>query len=107
MIVKLGKMGEKRIAARLSEYESINNIIALSSYISWVWVDVFTCLPITKKLSENIHNMNLKICLVSPELQNQNEKVDDYINILKNNNIKIDAVCSKKYNISKWKQFFI
>ncbi len=107
MIVKLGKMGEKRIAARLSEYESIKNIIALSSFISWVWIDVFTCLPLTEKIEKTIHDMNLKICLVSPELQNQNEKTDEYINILNKNNIKIDAVCSKEYNISKWKKYFM
>ena len=63
MIIKLGKSGETRIAARFSEYESIYNIKALHKYIKWVWVDVFTTIPITYDIFITIKRLNLNICL--------------------------------------------
>ena len=104
MIIKLGKSGETRIAARFSEYESIYNIKALRKYIQWVWVDVFTIIPITYDIFKTIKNLNLKICLVSPELQGQNDKLNKYIEYLKDNKIQLDAVCLKQFNRSSWMQ---
>ena len=106
MIIKLGKSGETRIAARFSEYESIYNIKALHKYIKWVWVDVFTTVPITYDIFITIKRLNLNICFVSPELQCQNDKLEKYIEYLKDNKISLDAVCSKQFNRFSWMQNF-
>ena len=92
MIVRLGKQGEKRIAVRFSEYESIETVRALKDFVSWIWIDVFTKLP--SQLVE-LDQIGLKTCLVSPELQGQPEKLHEYAEQLQTMNIKLDAVCTK------------
>jgi len=101
-IVKLSRLGEKRIALRFSEYENFMNVIDNKRIINWVWVDCFTQFPLTKKMEEVFHAHGLKICIVSPELQGQSELINNYKNYIKENNIIIDAICTKEYNISKW-----
>ena len=103
MIVKLSKSGEKRIAIRFSEYESVETIRLLKNCASWVWLDVFSKLPITKEIESEIHSLGLNICIVSPELQTHPEKISAYILQLQNDLITIDAVCCKEVHISKWR----
>lgn len=101
-IVKLSKIGEKRIALRFSEYENFTNVVDNKDKITWVWVDCFTYFPLTKKIEELIHAHGLKICIVSPELQGQPELISIYKKYINDKNILIDAICTKEYNISKW-----
>lgn len=102
MMVRLGKEGERRLAVRLSEYESLATVEAMASFVSWVWVDVFTLLPLTREAEESIRHRGLKLCLVSPELQGQQEKVVEYKTLLAERGVTIDAVCSKLYNRGLW-----
>ena len=101
-IVKLSKLGEKRIALRFSEYENLSNVIDNKDKATWVWVDCFSYFPLTKKIEEVLHAHNIKICIVSPELQGQPEKIEVYKNYIKENNILVDAICTKSYNIKLW-----
>jgi hypothetical protein len=102
MMVRLGKEGERRLAVRFSEYESLATVEAMAPFVSWVWVDVFTQLPISSFVEICIRNRGLKICLVSPELQGQQEKITDYKTLLAKRCVTIDAVCSKLYNRGLW-----
>ena len=53
------------------------------------------------KIKEN----NLKICLVSPELQGHNiSMISKFKKIIKDNRFLIDAICTKYYNIKYWKE---
>lgn len=104
MIKLLSDKGENNIALRFSEYEGIDTIINMSGKVKWIWVDCFTRLPITKEIEEKFHQMKYKICMVSPELQGQDEKLEEYANYIKKNNIKFDAICCKEYNIKRWKK---
>ena len=101
-IIKLFKKGEKRNALRFSEYENITHIFENKDKIQWVWVDCFTYFPLTKKIEELIHAHGLKICIVSPELQGQPEYIDKYRKYINDNNLVIDAICTKEYNIDLW-----
>ena len=101
-IIKLSRIGEKRIALRFSEFESIENISLMANKIQWVWVDCFTQFPLTKNISDYIHSLELKICIVSPELQGRPIDIIPYSKYIKDNNIAIDAVCSKFYNLDIW-----
>ena len=47
--------------------------------------------------------MGYKLCLVSPELQGQPEKLEVYAKQIKDEKIEFDAVCTKEYNVEKWK----
>jgi len=40
--------------------------------------------------------------MVSPELQKQPEKIEEYRNIIINENIIPDMICCKDYNIIYW-----
>ena len=71
--------------------------------VDWVWVDCFSKLPIMKENYKLLREQGFKLCLVSPELQNQNEKLEEYKTYLKNEDIIFDAICTKVYNIEKWK----
>lgn len=101
-IVKLSKLGEKRIALRFSEYESFVNVIDNKNKAKWVWVDCFTHFPLTKKMEEVFHAHGFKLCIVSPELQGQEELIEKYKKYISDENIQIDAICTKEYNVSKW-----
>jgi hypothetical protein len=102
MMVKLGKMGERRLAVRFSEYESLTTVESMAPFVTWVWVDVFTQLPLTSFIETFIRDRGLKLCLVSPELQGQQEKLIDYKILLAKRGVTIDTVCSKLYNRGLW-----
>jgi 2'-5' RNA ligase len=103
MIYTLSKEGEKNIAIRFSEYESIESVLLMKNRVKWVWVDCFNNFPLNQENYKKIIDAGLKICLVSPELQKHNiERINEFKTIIYKNNFKIDAICTKVYNISKW-----
>lgn len=102
MIIKLSNMGCKNIAVRFSEYEGIDTIFALEGRVQWVWVDSFFTLTMTKEIAEKLHESGFKLCLVSPELQGRALEVPYYKQLLQDEDIKLDAVCSKKDFIHWW-----
>ena len=101
-IIKLKNKGERRTCVRFSEYESLDTIQLMKDVVTWVWIDVFTKMPLNSDIYKILKSYNLKICLVSPELQNQPEKITEYKKYLDDNNIILDAVCSKYHNKTKW-----
>lgn len=82
-LLKTCLKGESRIAARYSEFESIETVKKLKSLVQWVWVDTFTKFPLTKKNYIYLKKNNFKLCLVSPELIDLKKK--NLISKLKNN----------------------
>ena len=89
----------------MSEYENLYNIDFFIDKINWIWVDYFNIFPLDKKTYIYLKENNFKICLVSPELQGYKiEKIYLLIDLLKTNNIKPDAVCTKHTKI--WKEKF-
>jgi len=38
-LIKWAKLGEKRLAVRVSEYESIDTALTLQEKAEWIWVD--------------------------------------------------------------------
>jgi len=99
-IIRLGRKGEPRLAVRFSEYESFETVAAVAPFVSWIWIDVFTKLPITPTLVEQARTLGLRICLVSPELQGQPEKREEYLAYCKDNGIVLDAICTKQHYIT-------
>jgi hypothetical protein len=79
---------------RFSEYEPIENTLALKGMAEWVWVDCFNKLPLDERSYSQLKKY-FKICIVSPELQNHSlDKIYDFKNQLKN--MPVDAVCTKR-----------
>lgn len=102
MIYLLSNMGNMNSAVRFSEIEPIELALAMKGRAKWVWVDCFSKLPINQENYKLLRENGFKLCLVSPELQAQDEKIEEYKTYLKDNNIYFDAICSKFYNYNRW-----
>lgn len=102
MIYLLSSKGERNIALRFSEFEGIDTILNMKNKVEWVWVDCFSKLPITQENYKILKEAGFKLCLVSPELQGQNEKIKEYKQYLSDENISFDLICTKHYNIPRW-----
>lgn len=102
MIYLLSNMGNINSAVRFSEIEPIELALAMKGRAKWVWVDCFSKLPIDVESYLQLKDAGFKLCLVSPELQGQPEKIDCYKKYIQDNKINFDAVCTKSYNIQKW-----
>jgi hypothetical protein len=100
---KLSQKGERRMAIRFSEYESLETVRLMRDRVQWVWVDVFSVLPLTAAIAQKIRGWGLKICLVSPELQGQEDKIVQYKHYLSDIGVSLDAVCTKEWNIASWR----
>lgn len=103
MIKLLSDMGEKNIALRYSEYEGIDTLLHMQGKVSWVWVDCFTRMPLNQADYIMLKDMGYQLCMVSPELQGQPEKIEPYKKQLEDHEIILDAVCTKAYHIDTWK----
>jgi hypothetical protein len=106
-IVQLTRVQERRIAVRFSEFESVETVLAFKDNVEWVWVDSFEQLSLSKEIAQKLQESGMKLCLVSPELQGQPEKVEKYIEKLIEENIFVDAVCSKLNKHSYWDTYYI
>lgn len=93
-LIKMIKAGEKRIAVRFSEYESLETALALAGKAEWVWVDCFTKMPLTQEYYKAL-NSKFRLCIVSPELQGRSfEEIQIFKELLRP--FSIDAVCTKR-----------
>lgn len=102
MIKLLSDMGEKKIALRFSEFEGMDTIIRMRNRANWVWVDCFTEFPLDNKTYLQMKKLGYSICIVSPELQGQPEKIDQYRKRMEQEGIYPNAVCAKTYSFGKW-----
>ena len=102
-MLKYAKAADGRSAVRYSEFESLQTAVSLSGKVSWVWVDCFSELPLTKNDLKELQQNKFKICLVSPELQRMNadEKIPEFAARLRELEFLPDAVCTKVPSI--WK----
>ena len=92
-IMRLIRQGEYNIAIRFSEFEPLEQCLALKGKARWVWVDCFTKMPLNAK-SYAALKKHFKLCLVSPELQHYpKEKIALFKKQI--SKFKIDAVCTK------------
>lgn len=104
MIKLLASSGEPNVAVRFSEFEGLDTVMSMAGKVRWVWVDCFTKIPITKAIFDKLKAAGFKLCFVSPELQGQDEKIEQYAAYLKKEGVVFDAICTKVYNIDRWKK---
>ncbi len=96
-LIKTARMGENRCAVRLSEFETIETVMALAGLVRWVWVDCFTRFPLIGTQASRLKAAGFSLCLVSPELQGRTEPfhVADMRGLLDREGIVPEAVCTK------------
>jgi hypothetical protein len=104
-LIKWARLGERRCAVRVSEFESIETAISLTGKIDWVWVDCFSYFPLTHGDSKRLKESGFKLCLVSPELQGRDPQVEIPMlaNLLIERAISVDAVCTKRPDL--WEKY--
>lgn len=97
-LVKWAKLGERRCALRVSEFESIETVLSLSHQIDWVWVDCFTHFPLSKFAAQQLESSGFRLCIVSPELQGRNSQgaIADLAKELRIKEITPAAICTKE-----------
>ena len=89
-------------ACRYSEFENLHFFLENKDMFSTIWVDCFTKFPLNKENYGLIKKENKKICIVSPELQKQPDKIEIYRNYMIENDIIPTMICTKIYHIIDW-----
>ena len=92
-----------KVLLRFSSYERFDFKKKYFTEIKWIWYDYFNELKISLKDYKYLKKNKKKICLVSPDLLGKKNKILEYIKYLNKNKIVVDAVCTKKENVSLWK----
>ena len=85
---------KKNLAVRFSDFEPIEYALSFEGKADWVWVDTFKEFPLSNEVYKKIKAAKMKICIVSPELQNHNEQMQQKINS-EISHFEIDAICTK------------
>ena len=103
-LIKWSKLGERRCAVRVSEFESIETALTLAGKIDWVWVDCFTHFSLGNQDAKRLQDVGFKLCLVSPELQGRPAEtaIPELAKILTDRQIVANAICTKKPEL--WKE---
>lgn len=102
MIYKLSNQLDTTSAIRFSEFEDIQTVLHMKNKVDWVWIDCFTKNPLTSIIYKQLKECGFKLCFVSPELQNQPDKIIEYKKFFEDNQIKLDMICSKTHNKDLW-----
>lgn len=100
-LVKWSNAGEHRCAVRVSEFESVDTALTLAGKVDWVWVDCFSRFPLNGNDACRLNSAGFKLCLVSPELQGRDAQTEipALASMLKELNIRPDAVCTKRLDL--------
>lgn len=97
-LIKWARLGEKRCAVRVSEFESVETALSLAGMVEWVWVDCFSKFPLSTEEGIRLREAGFRLCLVSPELQGRTDEqeITKMQRELADRAIAIDAVCTKR-----------
>ena len=99
-LYRASRQGERSIAIRFSEDESIELAKKYTEKIDWVWIDTNTQLPFDKS-SVPILNM-FKKCLACPEGWVRTSNIGNYKKLMYSLDFKIDAVMTSNKYIELW-----
>ena len=94
------RQGERAIAIRFSEEESIELAKKYTEKIDWIWIDTITQLPVDES-SVPILN-RFKKCLVCPERWGRPSDIGNYKQLMYSLDFEIDAVMTSNQYIKLW-----
>jgi hypothetical protein len=100
-LIRTARLGERRCAVRVSEYEACETALRVAPLIDWVWIDYFNHFPLSGDDARALKSAGLRFCLVSPELHGH--AADTVIPELRRHldelSIPVDAVCTKRADL--------
>lgn len=91
-----------RVAIRFSEAEPIEQALLLKGKFKWVWVDTNTKLPLDAKVYNQLKDAGYKLALVCPERWGRPQDIPVFIEQMKRDGVKIDAVMTGEAYVSQW-----
>jgi hypothetical protein len=94
--------GEKSIAIRFSEVESIETVKNFQGKLDWVWIDTNTILPINTSILTTLGQF--KSCLVCPERWGRPDDIVPYCNQMKKSSFKPTAVMTSLQYAELWQE---
>jgi len=100
-LYRAAREGERRIAVRYSEDESIDTVLKYQNLVDWVWIDTNTMLPLDRPTAEKLRGF--KLCLVCPERWGRPGDIISYREKLQELGIELDAVMTSVSQANKWK----
>ncbi|MBB6048679.1 hypothetical protein [Armatimonas rosea] len=89
-LYRASRQGERAIAVRYSEDESIETALAYKERVDWVWIDSNTRLPLDETVKTQLSG--LKTCLVCPERWGRPQDIPAYKFQLAMLDFRLDAV---------------
>lgn len=99
-LYRASRQGERAIAVRYSEDESIDVVKKYKEMVDWVWIDTNTKLPLD---SESIDELKfMKTCLVCPERWGRISDIIPYQEQMHILNFKCDAVMTSLKLVQNW-----
>jgi len=101
-LYKASRLGERALAIRFSEDESIELLKLYNKLVDWVWVDTISKLPIDEHNIKYLSKM--KSCLVCPERWGRPEDIISYRQKMKIMGFTPNSVMTNIKFINLWEQ---
>lgn len=99
-LYQASRKGERAIALRYSEDESIDIVDKYRSLVDWIWIDTNTRLPLNRGIIEKMRGM--KTCLVCPERWGRSKDIVLYRHRMHDLDFTPDAVMTAMDCITDW-----
>ena len=92
------RRGERAIAVRFSEVESVQSVEPFIGRIDWMWIDTITRLPVTEEILTVVSSFNTS--LVCPSLWARPLEIEEYHRQAER--LRITAVMTEARNADAW-----
>ena len=99
-IFRATRAGERAIAMRYSEEESMETIEHYRNTVDWVWVDTITRLPLDAGTVNQL--AGFKTCLVCPERWGRPEDIPAYAKQMRTLGFRPDAIMTAASEAHRW-----
>lgn len=99
-LYRASREGERALAVRYSEDESIETALRYKDRVDWVWIDTNTHLPLNAGIKSHLEG--LKTCLVCPERWGRPQDIPLYRAQLDALEFRLDAVMTSLATVPLW-----
>lgn len=99
-LYRAARLGERRIAARYSEDESLETALHYRGMIDWVWIDTNTRLPLTPEVTREL--AGFQTCLVCPERWGRPDDISLYRERMRQLDFTPTAVMTAREHATSW-----
>jgi hypothetical protein len=103
-LYRASRAGERRIAVRYSEDETIETVLNYHDRVDWVWIDTNTRLPLDEQTVQ--HLADFKTCLVCPERWGRPADIPPYAAEMRRIGFQPTAIMTALPYAAQWSSFW-